>query len=87
MVCSSHFKTLILQAGNIRKVAQGLSQFASFRTSLKTTSAARFPSYQVFPSLRKMMVDTEPTANRGLTNTPLTENEDDGGYASGGWKR
>lgn len=87
MVCSSHLKTLILQAGNIRKVAQGLSQFASFRTSLKTTSAARFPSYQVFPSLRKMMVDTEATANRGLTNTPLTEKEDDGGYASGGWKR
>ncbi|GKD69636.1 probable protein phosphatase 2C 76, partial [Tanacetum coccineum] len=71
----------------IQKVSQGLSQFASFRRSLKTTSATRFPSYQLFPSIRKMMVDTEATANRGLTNTPLTEKEDDGGYASGGWKR
>ncbi|GJX76608.1 probable protein phosphatase 2C 76 [Tanacetum coccineum] len=83
MYCGSHFKTLILQAGNIQKVSQGLSQFASFRRSLKTTSATRFPSYQLFPSIRKMMVDTEATANRGLTNTPLTEKEDDGGYASG----
>ncbi|XP_071690640.1 probable protein phosphatase 2C member 13, mitochondrial [Rutidosis leptorrhynchoides] len=86
MVCSSHLKTLILQAGNIQKVANGLVQFASSKRSLKNISALRFPSERIFPSLTKMMVDTSATANRGLTSNTSSEKDNDGSYASGGWK-
>lgn len=33
------------------------------------------------------MVDTSATANRGLTTNNSPDKDDDGGYASGGFKR
>ncbi|KAJ9552950.1 hypothetical protein OSB04_016995 [Centaurea solstitialis] len=86
MVCCSHLRTVILQAGNIQRVAEGLVQFANFRRSLKTLPAATFSSAQIFPSIRKMMVDNSATANRGLITDSSPEKDNDGGYASGGWK-
>ncbi|KAF5772259.1 putative protein-serine/threonine phosphatase [Helianthus annuus] len=87
MVCSSYLKTVILQAGKyIQKVTRGLGQFASLRRSPKTISAVRFSSDRIFPSFRKMMVDTGAATNRGMATNNSPEKLDDGGYASGGWK-
>ncbi|XP_071734097.1 probable protein phosphatase 2C member 13, mitochondrial [Rutidosis leptorrhynchoides] len=86
MVCSSHLKTVILQARNIQKVANGLVRFASFKRSPKTISAVRFAPVRIFTSVTKMMVDTSATGNRGLTSSTSPEKDDDGGFASGGWK-
>ncbi|XP_024990342.1 probable protein phosphatase 2C 76 [Cynara cardunculus var. scolymus] len=86
MVCSSHLRTVILQAGNIQKVAEGLVQFANFKSSLKTLPAATFSSVKIFPSIRKMMVDNSASANRGLITDTSPEKDNYGGYASGGWK-
>ncbi|KAD2392946.1 hypothetical protein E3N88_39923 [Mikania micrantha] len=86
MVCSSQLKTVILQAGNIQKVTQGLVQFANFKRSLGTISVASYSSDRIFPSIKGMMVDTSAAASRGLTTNSSSENDDDCGYASGGWK-
>ncbi|KAK9063152.1 hypothetical protein SSX86_017022 [Deinandra increscens subsp. villosa] len=86
MVCNSYLKTVILQAGKyIQKVTRGFARFANLR-SPKTISALRFSSDRIFPSIRKMMVDTSATGNRGMTSNSLSEKVDDRGYASGGWK-
>ncbi|KAI7733985.1 hypothetical protein M8C21_032566 [Ambrosia artemisiifolia] len=87
MVCSSYLKTVILQAGKyIQKVTRGLGQFTNLRRSPKTISAVRFSSDRIFPSFRKMMVDTGASTNRGMSASNSPEKVDDGGYASGGWK-
>ncbi|XP_076904301.1 putative protein phosphatase 2C 76 [Bidens hawaiensis] len=83
MVCSSYLRTVILQAGNIQKVTPGLVRFASFQTSLKTAFVS---SDRIFPSVKRMMVDTSAGARRGLTTNTSSEKDDDGGFASGGWK-
>ncbi|XP_076948221.1 putative protein phosphatase 2C member 13, mitochondrial [Bidens hawaiensis] len=83
MVCSSYLRTVILQAGNIQKVTPGLARFASFQTSLKTAFVS---SDRIFSSVRRMMVDTSAGAGRGLTTNTSSEKDDDGGFASGGWK-
>lgn len=88
MVCSSYLKTVILQAGKyIQKVTRGLGQFATLKRSPKAISAVRFSCDRIFPSVRKMMVDTSSAANRGMATNSSPEKIDDGGYASGCWKR
>ncbi|KAI3517717.1 hypothetical protein L1887_16934 [Cichorium endivia] len=86
MVCSSYLRTVILQAGNIQKVTEGLLQFPSFRKGPKNFPTATFSSNRIFPSIRRMMVDTSATANQGSTTNSSPEKDDNGGCASGGWK-
>lgn len=76
-----------MQGVNIQKVAEGLLQFPNFRKGLKTVSTATFLSDRIFPSGRRMMVDTSATGNQGpTTNKSSPEKDDNGGCASGGWK-
>lgn len=86
MVCSSYLRTVILQAGNLQKVTEGLLQFPSFRKGPKNFPTATFSSNRIFPSIRRMMVDTSATANQGSTTNSSPEKDDNGGCASGGWK-
>ncbi|XP_076944663.1 putative protein phosphatase 2C member 13, mitochondrial [Bidens hawaiensis] len=83
MVCSSYLRTAILQAGNIHKVTPGLVPFASFQTTLKTAFVS---SDRIFSSVRRMMVDMSAGAGRGLTTNTSSDKDDDGGFATGGWK-
>lgn len=87
MVCKSCLRSVILQVGHIGRIAEARNQFSSIRRSLITTQSLRYSWNHNLTTTRKMMVDTSATASQGSIVDILPEKDDDGGYASGGWKR
>ncbi|CAK9187732.1 unnamed protein product [Ilex paraguariensis] len=85
MVCSSCLRSTILQAGQIGRLTEGRVQFCNIEGSLNANRSLK--NFWTRKSItRKMMVDTSATADRGPKLDVLLEKDDDGGYASGGWK-
>lgn len=84
MVCSGCIRNVIVQAGHIGQSAVRSVRLRAIYRSLNANIGLRYTWNRQFRSSVKMMVDTakgEPIIN------VLPEKEDDGGYASGGWKR
>ncbi|RVW72298.1 putative protein phosphatase 2C 52 [Vitis vinifera] len=83
MVCSGCIRNVIVQAGHIGQSAVRSVRLRAIYRSLNANIGLRYTWNRQFRSSVKMMVDTakgEPIIN------VLPEKEDDGGYASGGWK-
>uniref|UniRef100_A0A5B7ANB2 protein-serine/threonine phosphatase n=2 Tax=Davidia involucrata TaxID=16924 RepID=A0A5B7ANB2_DAVIN len=86
MVCNSCLRTVIVQAGNIGRFTKGRVQQSNIRRSLNATRGTTDPLNHKFTTTGTMMVDMGATAKRGSIIDMLPEKDDDGGYASGGWK-
>ncbi|PSS04437.1 Protein like [Actinidia chinensis var. chinensis] len=85
MVYSCCLRSVILQACRIGRFTKGRAQFSNLGRSLNAILGQRSWSSCRFKKTVEMMVDTGATANRGPVDI-LLEKDDDGGYASGGWK-
>ncbi|XP_057463649.1 probable protein phosphatase 2C 76 isoform X2 [Actinidia eriantha] len=79
-------RSVILQACHIGRFTKGRAQFSNLGRSLNAIWGQRSWSRFRFRKTVKMMVDTGATANQGPVVDILLEKDDDGGYASGGWK-
>ncbi|KAG8390393.1 hypothetical protein BUALT_Bualt01G0078700 [Buddleja alternifolia] len=84
MLCNSFLRSVSLRVGNIVRYTQ-VQQFSSFRGGSNATHCLTYLWNRKFARTKKMMVDTGATA-KGSMNDILPEKDDDGGYASGGWK-
>lgn len=80
-------KVSVLQFGHIGRITYGTVQFSSITRNLIRAQSLRYLCNCNFTTTRKMMVDTSETASRGSIVDILPLKDDDGGYASGGWKR
>lgn len=87
MFCGSCLSSVILQAGFIGRFAKGRVLLSNLGRSLNATWGQTYWSNRVFTKTAEMMVDTGATASRGPIVDVLPERDDDGGYASGGWRR
>ena len=87
MVKSYCLRSVILQACHIGSFTKRRAQFRNLGRSLNAIWGQRSWSSYRFRKTVEMMVDTGATANRGPVFDILPEKDDDGGYASGGWKR
>lgn len=87
MVCSSCIRNVIVQAGHIGQSAVGSVQLRAIHRSLSASLGLKGNWNRDFGSSIKMMIDAGATAKGGPIIDVLPEKEDDGGYASGGWKR
>lgn len=79
---------MFIQAGHTGRYPE----IRRFLTGWRSLNAARSLTYLKdckFTTIRKMMVETGASANAkgGPVVDVLPEKDDDGGYASGGWKR
>ncbi|KAM7463701.1 hypothetical protein LguiA_031822 [Lonicera macranthoides] len=94
MVCNICLRSVILQGGHIGKLTAGGVQFRTIKRSLITTQSRSLITTQSrtsfwnwkFTTARNMMVDTAAPTEGGPTMDPSSEKDDNGGYASGGWK-
>uniref|UniRef100_A0A5B7ASA9 protein-serine/threonine phosphatase n=1 Tax=Davidia involucrata TaxID=16924 RepID=A0A5B7ASA9_DAVIN len=86
MVCNSCLRTVIVQAGNFGRFTKRRVQLSDIGRSFNATLGATYLLNKKFTTTGKMMVDTGATAKQGLIIDMLPEKDDDGGYASGGWK-
>ncbi|XP_027163190.1 probable protein phosphatase 2C 76 [Coffea eugenioides] len=86
MLCNNWLRSVAIQVGKIRSYSEGklLSNWGGRRLN----AAGRFSYLEElkFSTRRKMMVDTGATAKGGPVGDVFPEKDDDGGYASGGWK-
>ncbi|KAK2983666.1 hypothetical protein RJ640_023200 [Escallonia rubra] len=86
MLCTSHLRSVILQAGHFGILAERRSAVKWYQGIFEWNSKAKGLWNREFTKTRKMMVDTGATASRGPIIDILLEKDDSGGYASGGWK-
>lgn len=78
---------MIVQAGHIGTFTTRRVQLSS--TGRSSHARLGFTNWwnREFKTSLRMMVDTSVTGKRGPIIDVLTEKDEDGGYASGGWKR
>ncbi|KAA8540019.1 hypothetical protein F0562_026711 [Nyssa sinensis] len=86
MVCNSCLRTVIVQAGNFRRFTKRRVELNDIGRSFNATLGATYLLNRTFTTTGKMMVDTGASAKGGLIIDMLPEKDDDGGYATGGWK-
>ncbi|KAF7148996.1 hypothetical protein RHSIM_Rhsim03G0200600 [Rhododendron simsii] len=86
MFCGSCLRSVILQAGFIGRFTKGRVLQSNFGRSLNATWGQTYWSNRIFTKTAEMMVDTGATASRGPVVDVFPERDDDGGYASGGWR-
>lgn len=86
MVCTSCLRSVIVKAGHIGKFAKERVQLINIRRSLTASLGLSFSWNREFRTSVRMMVDTGATTKQGTIVDVLLEKDDDGGYASGGWK-
>lgn len=85
MVCSSWVRSLVVQAGSFAKRVNSIGG-----RSLQQVSRITYPPNREFRAITRMMVDTGSgsMSKAGLlVDNMMTEKDDDGRFASGGWKR
>lgn len=87
MVCTSCIRSVIVQAGHLGTFTKRRVQLSNTGKSLHAGLGFKYWWNREFRTSLRMMVDTSATGKRGPIIDVLPEKEDDGGYASGGWKR
>ncbi|KAF1898419.1 hypothetical protein Lal_00042111 [Lupinus albus] len=85
MVCSSCVRSLVIQAGTFAKRVK-INSIGG--RSLQQVSRISYWSNREFKKIIGMMVDTGSMSSRDgpLLDNTITEKDDDGQFASGGWK-
>ncbi|KAJ7959305.1 Protein phosphatase 2C family protein [Quillaja saponaria] len=83
MVCSNFLRCLIVQAGTF---TNRRLQLTGIRRNLHAVSSLTYSWKREFKTSIQMMVDASSTAKGGPIIDVLPEKDDDGGFASGGWK-
>lgn len=86
MFCGRCLRSVVLQAGCIGRFSKGRVLLKNLG-SLNATWGQTFWSNRVFTKTTEMMVDTGATACQGPTVDVLPQRDDEGGYATGGWRR
>lgn len=86
MVCNSCIRSALLQYGRIGIISGGGGQFSFVRSSSVTAQRVKYFWNCNFKTTRKMMVDTSESSSKGSVAITLPEKDEDGGYASGGFK-
>lgn len=86
MVCSYNIRNVIAQAGHIGIINRRV-QIKYLWRSLPANLGFAHTWKREFRTSLMMMVDTGASENRGLIVDQHPEKDEDGGYASGGWKR
>ncbi|KAL2540239.1 putative protein phosphatase 2C 76 [Abeliophyllum distichum] len=84
MLCNSFLRSVSLRAGNIVRYTE-LRQLSYIR-GLNAPQCLTYLWDCKSTIKRKMMVDSGATAKGGPVIDIIPEKDDDGGYASGGWK-
>lgn len=89
MVCSSCLRSVIVQTGLIGTILtpKRVHLPSIGIRPLYVGAGLTFWQNREFRKGVKMMVDSGATANQGPLVNSFPEKDDDGGYASGGWKR
>ncbi|KAF3680970.1 putative protein phosphatase 2C 76 [Capsicum annuum] len=85
MLCSSCERFVVFQAVNIYTHIGG-RQFIKLVKSLNATRCISYSWNSLYKARRTMMVDTTGAAAKGPVVEVSQEKDDNGGYASGGWK-
>lgn len=85
MLCTSFLRSVNLWAGNIERSIE-VGRFRYICGGSNATCRLTYLWDRKFVGTRKMMVDSGSSARRPIIDV-LTEKDDDGGFASGGWKR
>lgn len=87
MVCTSCIRSVIVQAGHIGISTRGGLPSSGFVRAVHSGLALDRPWNCKIRTSIKMMVDTGAMENQEPVVDMMVEKEDDGGIASGGWKR
>ncbi|KAL2556191.1 putative protein phosphatase 2C 76 [Forsythia ovata] len=85
MLCNSFLRSVSLRAGNIARYTE-LRHLSYIWRGLNAPQCLTYLWDCKSTITRKMMVDSGATAKGGPVIDILPEKDDDGGYASGGWK-
>lgn len=80
-------RNVIVQAGHLGIFSKGRVQLGDIQRSLHAGLGLKFLWNRDFRTSSRMMVDTSGTEERGPIVDVLPEKDEDGGFASGGWKR
>lgn len=87
MLWNGSLRKFIVRAGFLAKLPKGKIQLRDLDARL----GGSYPFYYRFKPIRTMMVDasaaTGPVSGSITNVLPEKDNAEDGGYASGGWKR
>ena len=84
MVCSSCVRSLVVQAGTFAKRVK----INSIGRSLQAVPSISYSPSREFKTITVMMVDTGSVSRRaGPLVDMVSEKDEDGRFASGGWKR
>lgn len=83
MVCSSCVRSLVVQAGTFVNRVR-INEFG--RSLLAVQSFSHWPIRE-YKTITGMMVDTGSMSSAGPLVDMMPEKDDDGRFASGGWKR
>ncbi|KAL3521622.1 hypothetical protein ACH5RR_019771 [Cinchona calisaya] len=88
MLCNIWLRYVVVRARRIGSYSEGRLLSNSGGRSLNLNAGRSFSYLKEckFTAIRKMMVDTSSTAKGEPIGDVLPEKDDDGGYASGGWK-
>lgn len=86
MLCISVLRAVNLWAGRIGRPSDQARRLRYICGGSNTTDCCSYLWSYRLGRTRTMMVDCGTTA-KGSTVDVLPEKDDDGGYASGGWKR
>lgn len=88
MLCNNWLRSVIIRGGRVRNYnIEGRLLSSWGGRSLNAAKSFSYLSGCKFTTTRKMMVDSGAAAKGGPIGDVLPEKDDDGGYASGGWKR
>lgn len=86
MLCNRFLRFVSLQPGYITRYTE-LRQLSYIQRGLYAPQCSTYLWDCKSKIARKMMVDSGATAKGGPVTDILPEKDDDGIYASGGWKR
>lgn len=86
MVCSYNIRNVIAQAGHVGIISRRV-QINNIWRSLPSNFGFVHTWKREYRTNLMMMVDTVASENRGPVVDKHPEKDEDGGYASGGWKR
>ncbi|XP_057950436.1 probable protein phosphatase 2C 76 isoform X3 [Malania oleifera] len=87
MLCGSCIRSVILRAGNIGRLAEGVLPLGVVKRSSHAILGLKDLWNHKFWTGVRMMVDTGSMDKQGPIIDVLPEKDDDGGYLSGGWRR
>ncbi|XP_057950431.1 probable protein phosphatase 2C 76 isoform X1 [Malania oleifera] len=86
MLCGSCIRSVILRAGNIGRLAEGVLPLGVVKRSSHAILGLKDLWNHKFWTGVRMMVDTGSMDKQGPIIDVLPEKDDDGGYLSGGWR-